>query len=248
MRSQATGNGLLPGRGFKHRVFSIHRSSRTHRSLGALLLTAAFAISISGLQAQTASPASPVKTIGTDYNNRYDLYAGFADSYFSTTIGIGNKTNLVGAGGQGTMLFSPIVGVGGRVSYVAGNIPVNQNEAGVTSTGMSETIFLFGPEIRLYRSPRWTVSGHGLIGGSYGIFDKNLANQKPPILPNSVGMYNNQLAFVYAAGGSYDYNYSPRLSLRIITDFQPSYFGHSVQKEFAGGVGVSYKLGTIRKK
>lgn len=236
------------GEVLKDRVFFTQRSSRTHRSLGALLLTAAFAISISGLQAQTTTPASPVKTVGTDYNNRYDVYAGFADSYFSTTIGHGNKTNLVGAGGQGTMWFSPVVGMGGRVSYVAGTIPVDQNEAGVTSTGMSETIFLFGPEIRIFRGARWTVTGHGLAGGSYGIFDKNLANQKPPILPGSVGMYSNQLAFVYAAGGSYDYNISPKLSVRIITDFQPSYFGHSVQKEFAGGVGVVYKLGAIHKK
>ncbi len=236
------------GEVLKDRVFFTQRSSRTHRSLGALLLTAAFAISISGLQAQTATPVSPVKTVGTDYNNRYDVYAGFADAYFTTTIGHGNKTNLVGAGGQGTMWFSPIVGVGGRASYVTGTIPVDQNEAGVTSTGMSETIFLFGPEIRIFRGARWTVTVHGLVGGSYGIFDKNLSNQKPPILPGSVGMYNNQLAFVYAAGGSYDYNISPKLSVRIITDFQPSYFGHSVQKEFAGGVGVVYKLGAIREK
>jgi hypothetical protein len=230
-------------------VFSSQRSFRIHSSLGAvLLLSAALLASVQGLQAQTTTPVAPHKVDGADYDNRYDIYGGFSDSYFTTTIGHGNKTNLVGGGGQGTMWFSPIVGAAARVSYVAGSIPVDPNPAGLTTAHMSETIFLFGPEFRIYRKERWTVYGHGLVGGTYGIFDTDLNKTKPPTQPNAVGLYNNQLALIFAVGGAYDYNISPKLSVRIITDFQPSYFGKSVQKEFAGGVGVVYKLGSLRKR
>jgi hypothetical protein len=241
--------GLLPGRGFIDSVFSTLRSSRIHSSLGAvLLLSAALFASVQGMQAQATIPLSPHTANGADYDNRYDIYGGFSDSKFTTTIGHGNKTNLMGGGGQGTVWLSPIVGAAARVSYVKGSIPINPNPAGLANAHMSETIFLFGPEFRIYRKERLTVYGHGLFGGTYGIFDTDLNKTKPPTQPNSVGIYSNQLAFIYAAGGAFDYNLSPKLSVRVITDFQPSYFGKSVQKEFAGGVGIVYKLGSLHKR
>ena len=64
--------------------------------------------------------------------------------------------------------------------------------------------------------------------------------------PNAVGLYSNQLAYSMTLGASYDYNLSPRLSVRVITDFQPTYYGANAQEAFAGSVGVVYKLGTLR--
>lgn len=219
-----------------------------HRSLSAALvfcavLGAALLASVSGLEAQT-TPVAPQTIAGADYENRWDLFGGFSYSYFSTSIGHGLRTNLQGLGGQGTVWFSPIAGLSAAVRQVSGHITVDPNTYGITTPRISETLFLFGPDVRVFRTERLTIGGHLLIGGTYGIFDTDLKGTPP----NFVGLYNNQLAFASAVGGSFDYNVSPHISVRVITDFQPTFFGSSVQKEFGGQAGIVYKIGSLRKQ
>lgn len=218
-----------------------------YRSLSAALvfcafLSAALLASAHDLEAQTA-PVSPHTVTGADYQNRWDLFGGFSYSYFSTTIGHGKKTNLYGGGAQGTVWFTPIVGASATVRQVSGHITVDPNSFGITTPRISETLFLFGPDVRIFRTERLTVGTHIMVGGTYGIFDTDLKGAPA----NSVGLYNNQLAFASAIGASFDYNLSPRISVRAITDFQPTFFGSSIQKEFGGQAGVVYKLGSLRK-
>lgn len=208
-----------------------------------MVLCAALLAPGSRLHAQ-ATTAAPSTASGADYDNRWDLFGGFSYSYFSTGIGHALRTNLYGWGGQATAWVSPAFGLAGTVRSISGNIPLNPNDSGIKNPRISETLFLFGPDIRLARSAQWTMGVHGLVGGTYGIFDTDLKG----IQPNSVGLPNNQLAFATAIGASFDYNLSPRLSIRGITDFQPTFFGTSSQKEFSGSVGVVYKVGSLRKK
>ncbi len=228
-------------------MFSIQRSFRVHTSLAAALAFCAALATIGitstqQLAAQT-KPVSAPSAAGADYENRWDIFGGFSYSYFSTTIGHGHKTNLYGGGAQATAWLSPMIGLSAAVRQVSGNIPVDPIVTGITNPRISETLFLFGPDVRLYRKPRLTVAGNIRAGGTYGIFDTDLKG----VSPNSLGLYNNQLAFAAAIGGTFDFNLSPRISVRAITDFQPTYFGSSIQKEFAGQVGIVYKLGSLHK-
>ena len=45
-----------------------------------------------------------------------------------------------------------------------------------------------------------------LIGGTYGIFSHDLKG----VPPNQVGLYNDQLAFAVATGGTFDYAITPK--------------------------------------
>ncbi|HVJ08880.1 MAG TPA: hypothetical protein VM554_10875 [Acidisarcina sp.] len=218
-----------------------------HRSPSAALISCALlgaALLASPHRVAAQITLAPLAATGADYQNRWDIFGGFSYSYFSTTIGHGHKTNLYGGGAEGTVWLSPVVGATAAVREVSGHLPVDPNIFGVTNPRMSETLFLFGPEVRLYRAERAAVSAHWLVGGTYGVFDSDLKG----ISPNTLGLYNNQLAFAMAAGAAWDYNLSPRFSVRAITDFQPTYFGSSVQKEFGGQVGLVYKIGSLKKK
>ena len=79
-------------------------------------------------------------------------------------------------------------------------------------------------------------------GGVYGKFSSGL-NGAPP---NALGLYVDQLAFAAAVGGSFDFNLSPRLSVRLMSDFAPTRFGSGTQEEFAGAVGIVYKMGSLK--
>jgi hypothetical protein len=86
---------------------------------------------------------------------------------------------------------------------------------------------------------------HGLVGAAYGVFDSGFP---PGTMPQDVGIYNDKLALGLAVGGWYDYNLSQRLSVRVITDWQPTHYGFSWENEFAGSAGVVYKFGTLHTK
>ncbi len=189
--------------------------------------------------------APPLSTTLADYNNRWDAFGGFSYARFNTTIGHALKTNMYGFKLQGTAWLNPIVGFSAATGNYYGTVPLAANPYSLTSASISEHLFLFGPEFRLLRDPKWTVDAHVLLGGTYGIFDNSY--QKSKIDPNSVGLYNNQLAFAAAAGGSFDYNVNPKYSARLIVDFQPTRYGLAFQKDASVSIGVVYKWGAIKK-
>lgn len=196
----------------------------------------------------TAAPAStprsapaPAADYGADYNNRWDLYGGFAYAHFN---GVGNvrATGLYGLNAQATAWIKPVFGLAASARVNYGTYPVTPNSIGVSSPPISQDIFLFGPEFRLWRTPKHALGFHVLVGGVYGKFSNGLKGAQP----NSLGLFVDQLAFASAIGASFDFNLSPRLSVRIITDYAPTHYGSANQQEFAGSAGVVYKMGSLR--
>ena len=179
------------------------------------------------------------------YDNRWDLYGGFQYSHFNPSPARSfPANNLLGWNGTATAYFRPIWGISGSLRGLYGNIDVPTNQYGITSPRMAETLFLFGPTFRFRRRENSAVGAHILIGGTYGNFDKDFPSG---IEPQQVGVYNDKLAFAAAVGASYDYNLSPRLSVRAIGDWQPTHYGYTWQNEFAGSVGIVYKMGSLHK-
>ena len=224
-----------------------------HKSLEAAVfscavLCAALLCPLSQLHAQetqdtptAATPASPINA--AEYGNRWDVFGGFSYNYFTTTYGHALKSSLYGASVQGTAWMSPLIGGVAAVRWGSGTIAIDPNQFEITNPRISQTLFLFGPEIRPYRKDKLAIGGHVLIGGTYGIFSHDLQG----VPPNQVGLYADQLAFAVATGGTFDYAITPKLSIRVIPDFQPTFYGHSTQKDFAGQFGVAYKFGSIKK-
>ena len=197
------------------------------------------------LHAQITATA-PAST-GPDNLQRFDIDGGAAYTHFNP--GYAHRveaTNLIGWQGSATGWFSKHYGVeaSGRGFY--GNYPLPVNNYGITGTSnIAEHLFLFGPSFRLLETVKYTAGMHVLIGGAYGSFDSGFASTG--VQPRDIGVYNTQLAFAGAIGGWADYNLRPKFAVRFKADYQPTRYGSTTQNEFAGTVGIVYKIGSRAK-
>jgi hypothetical protein len=216
--------------------------SRIRPILAAFAFFALFSASISLYgQVQAAAPI----TVLPQYQQRYDIYGGFAYSHFNPGIGRGVQAiNLKGWTADATAWFKQPIGLEFAVRGYYGTIIVPPNAYGVTTSPMSEHFFMVGPNFRLLRRENYTLGLHALIGASYGIFDSGF--RAAGVQPSQVSIYNNKVAFGSAWGGWADYNLNPKWSVRGTADWQPTQYGYTRQNEFAGTVGVVYKLGSIK--
>jgi hypothetical protein len=226
-----------------HRVRFRIRVKAVVRFLGALLFVSALSFFADSAHAQVTATAPVAEQ--PQYTNRWDIYGGAQYSHFNPSPGRNFQAlNLLGWNGSATVYFRPVWGIESSVRGLYGTINVPQNQYNVSTSKMSEHLVLFGPNFRLYRRPNYAAGLHVLIGAAYGSFDSGFPSG---IQPNLVGVYNNKLAFGAAVGGWYDYNLTPRFSVRAIADWQPTRYGYTMQNEFAGSVGIVYKLGSLQK-
>jgi hypothetical protein len=187
---------------------------------------------------------APVSEL-TQYTNRWDIYGGVQYSHFNPSAGRSfPANNLLGYNATLTAYFRPLWGIEGGTRGLYGTINAPANQYGIVNPKMSENLFLFGPTFRLRRRENYAFGMHGLVGAAYGSFDKDFPQG---VMPNLIGVYNNKLAFAGVIGAWADYNLSSRLSVRLITDWQPTRYGYTIQNEFAGSIGVAYKFGSLRK-
>ena len=213
------------------------------RSLLVAIFAAPLFLSIVHAHAQVTATA-PVGEL-TSYTNRWDFYGGVQYSHFNPSAARSfPANNLFGWNGTATVNFRPVWGIEGSVRGLYGTMDVPVNQYGISSPKMSEYLWLFGPTFRIYRRETYAAGFHTLIGAAYGSFDKDFP---PGVSPNQIGAYNNKLAFGAAVGGFGDYNLSPRLAVRLIADWQPTHYGYTWQNEFAGSVGIVYKIGALHK-
>jgi len=214
------------------------------RAVSAALFVIPFFLPTAGAHAQVTAVA-PVTT-APQYNNRWEIYGGAQYSHFNPAPGPNiPANNLLGWNGTATVYFRPVWGIEGGARGLYGTMSVPSNAYNVPANpSMSENLFLFGPTFRFFRKPNYAAGMHFLIGAAYGSFDKDFPQG---VQPNSVGIYNNKLALGGAAGWWTDYNLSSRLAVRAIADYQPTWYGYTMQNEFAGSVGIVYKFGSLSK-
>jgi hypothetical protein len=179
-----------------------------------------------------------------DYRNKYDIYGGFASSHFNSGPFLVAGANLGGFDIQGTMWLKMRLGVTANVRGYYGTQGVLPNPYGIHGPFVYEHQFMAGPSIRGPKNEHAALTFHGLVGGSYGIFDSAVDQG---LSGPQLGLFSNGLALAMAAGGSLDLNRSSRLSLRISPDYLVTRFGDKSQNEFAISVGVLYRLKKMRK-
>lgn len=196
------------------------------------------------LHAQVTATAP--ETEAPEYAQRWDLYGGAEYAHFNPSPGRNVEAiNLLGWNGSATAWMRPSWGIEASARGVYGNLVVPANNLGVAANPpMSEHLFLFGPNFRMYRHARTTLGMHALVGAAYGSFSSGFPSG---VTPQNVGIYNDKLALGLAVGGYADYNVTPRWSARFISDWQPTHYGFSWQNEFAGSVGIVYKFGALHK-
>jgi hypothetical protein len=173
---------------------------------------------------------------------RWDFYGGAQYSHFNPSPGRGVQAiNLLGWNGTATVWLGSVVGIDGSARGLYGTLNVPANNEGIPANpSMSEHLFLFGPNFRLMRHRSYTVGMHALIGAAYGSFGNGFPKGTSP---QDVGIYNDKLAMGFGIGPWLDYNLGHSLSVRLVSDWQPTHYGFSWQSEFAGSVGIAYKFG-----
>jgi hypothetical protein len=202
---------------------------------------AACALSAVAVQAQVTATAASVNAPTED--QRFDISGGAAYSHFNPGYAHQVRAiNLIGFQGSATGWFSNLLGVEATMRGLYGTYDLPINGFNLPSTSpMSEYLFLFGPTVRLYQSPRYTAGMHLLVGGTYGSFDS--AYHGSGIQPAQIGVYNSQLTTAYSVGGWADYKIMPKFAIRFTADYQPTRYSGLTQNEFEGAVGIVYKLG-----
>jgi hypothetical protein len=213
------------------------------RYLSVVFAFAVLLVPVARLHAQVTATA-PVAEL-PNYENRWDIYGGAAYSHFNPSPSRNVQAiNLLGWNGTATAYFRPSWGIEASARGYYGTINAPVNNIGVTNLSMSEHLFLFGPTFRFLRTPKYAAGMHVLIGAAYGSFDSGFP---PGHQPNELSIYNNKLAFGSVIGAFGDYNLRPRWAVRLIADYQPTRYGFSTQNEFAGSIGLVYKLGALHK-
>ncbi len=191
--------------------------------------------------------ATAPETEGSQYAERWDFYGGAQYSHFNPSPGRNVQAiNLLGWNGSATAWLHSTWGIEGTARGLYGNLVVPANTEGIpASPPMTEHLFLFGPNFRILRKPSFTFGMHSLVGAAYGVFDSGFPKGTQP---QDVDIYNDKLALGLAIGAWADFNLSSRLSVRVITDWQPTHYGFPWQDEFAGSAGIVYKFGSRGSK
>lgn len=214
--------------------------------LAALTCFGALLLAQGRLHAQVTATAPGAEA--TQYTPRWDLYGGAQYAHFNPGTGHGNQVaanNLLGWNATATVWLHPSWGIDASVRGVYGNLRVAPNRFGIPlRPPMSEHLVLFGPDFRVVRTVRYAVGFHALIGAAYGDFSSGFP---PNTYPQMVDMYNTKLAFGMGVGPSIDYNVTPRWSVRVIPDWLSTHYGFSFQNEFAGSIGLVYRIGSLSK-
>lgn len=208
----------------------------------ALAFLAIFSVSPT-LRAQVTATA-PATTL-PQYQQRYDVYGGYSYSHFNPGPGKGvSAINLNGWNGDLTAWFKQLFGLEFSIRGYYGTIIVPPNAYNVTTSNMSEHLFMVGPNFRIVRKENYAAGGHVLLGAADGSFDEGFKNSGAQ--PYQVGIYNNKVAFGAAVGGWADYNINQKWAVRATADWLPTHYGFSTQNEFAGTAGIVYKFGYLK--
>ncbi len=192
---------------------------------------------------------APSNTLaGVTYNSRYEVYGGVAYTHFDAGPSLLQGSNLGGVDVQGAYFLTHKWAVDGAVRAYLGTSGVVPNPYGIRGPGVSDYMLLAGPEYRVASNQHASLNLHALFGGTYGRFTGSLQDQTGrSVPPHTLGLFNDQIAFGGAIGGSIDLNRSPRLAFRISPDANLTDFlgasNRDFKEQFALSVGLVYRLG-----
>ncbi len=220
-------------------------------AVAAALLSGAAQLTALGQAPQYHPPvvAANGTLAGVDYDYRYEVSGGLAYTHFDAGPNLLQGANLGGIDLQGARFFTRKWAADASVRTYFGTSGVTPNPYGIRGPAVSEYMVLAGPEYRALSNEHASMTLYALFGGAYGLFSTALGrDQNGNIIgPEQVGMFNDQISFGSAIGGSIDLNRSPRLAFRIspdanLTDFSTA--GHGgIKEQFAISVGLVYRLG-----
>lgn len=206
-------------------------------------------------------PPPPPSGPNVYYNHRWDLYAGAGYTNFLAGPALIQRSNLGGWEAQATYWLGwhwgiaadarQYIGTSGVFPNSAGGGPIppcppyNQscyNNPTITGPRIMQYYFMAGPSYRVFRRARASGTFHALFGKAWGIFDAANLNG---VDPQSIGLFATQWTFANSIGGTFDYNYTPRIAFRMQPELLITRYGGTAQQNFGFSVGPIFRLGHL---
>jgi hypothetical protein len=195
------------------------------------------------------------------YNHRWDLYAGAGYTNFLAGPQLIQRSNLGGWEAAASYWLGWHWGIAADTRQYIGTSgvfpnanggqynptcpPSNQscyNNPTITGPRIMQYYFMAGPEYRLFRDAKASATIHALVGDAWGIFD---AANLHGIDPRTLGLFATQWTIASAFGGTFDYNYSPRIAFRAQPELLFTRYGGTAQQNFGFSVGPLIRLGHL---
>jgi hypothetical protein len=219
--------------------------------IAGVLMLAGVGVAHAQVPVYTPPPVAPNTSLSNvRYDYRWEIYGGIAYSHFNAGPNLLQGANLGGYDIQAAHWFREHYALAVNARQYFGTSGVVPNIYGIRGPGVSEQMYMVGPEFRGPSNPHVSMTFHALVGGAYGRFNSALQDQQGnPVPPNALGLFNNQWTFGSAFGGSIDLNRSQNLAFRISPDATFTDFGGAgLHDQFAISVGIVYRLDQVGHK
>ena len=207
-------------------------------------------------------PPPPPSGPDVYYNHRWDIYGGLAYTNFLAGPQLLQRSNLGGWEAGATYWLGWHWGLAADARQYVGTSGVFPNTAGgaappttckpyqstcynnptITGPRIMQYYFMAGPEYRMFRDTKASGTIHALFGNAWGIFD---AANLHGLDVRTIGLFPTQWTFTSAIGGTFDYNYSPRIAFRIQPDLLITRYSGTAQQNFGFSVGPIFRLGKL---
>ena len=191
------------------------------------------------------------------YDEHYEIFGGLSFMNGQAGQNLPKRYNLGGGEVMATYWLpghlGSHLGIAGDYRLEAGTTPIFPvpAEFGLHRVLAYQNIFSGGVNYRGPKNRYAAIDFHALVGGTHGTFDSAITGypQNNPPLPTlaETGLYSNRTSPWGAAGGSIDFNYSPKVAIRISPDIIFEHFGTETREFVSVGGGVVYRLGKRRK-
>jgi hypothetical protein len=178
------------------------------------------------------------------YDRPWDVYAGATYTNFLAGPALIQRSNLGGWEAAGSYWRDWHWGLMADSRMYIGTSGVYPNPYGLTGPRIMQYYFMAGPEYRAFRYSHASATFHALFGQAYGIFD---AANLHGVDPTTIGLFATQWTFAGAFGGTFDYNYTPRIAFRIQPEILMTHYGGTAQQNFGFSIGPLFRLGKVRK-
>ena len=205
-------------------------------------------------------PPPPPSGPDVYYNHRWDLYGGAAYTNFlagpallqrsnmggweaSATYWLGWHWGLLADARQyiGTSGVFPNTDGAGQPPYCPPFSTTCNNNPTITGPRIMQYYFMAGPEYRVFRRAKASGTFHALFGNAWGIFDAANLN----VNPQTIGLFATQWTFSSSIGGTFDYNYSPRIAFRAQPELLITRYGGTAQQNFGFSACPIFRLGHL---
>jgi hypothetical protein len=238
MHNHRPGPQLPASFGPQRQTAFAHRIIRT-----AAVLSLGFAAAAVARAQDTFKPPPPVT-----YTEKYEVYGGINFLNGQAGQNLPKRYNMAGGEAMGTWWVTPRWGAVADYRWDGGTTPVLPGGQASrppvqTRPFVSQNIFMGGAQYHWLGNQHIGVNLHALAGATHGTFDHSNPGLPSDVFFDNTGLYTNRTSFMGVAGGSFDFNRSAHIAIRLSPEIVFEHFGTETREYVYVSGGVIYRFG-----